>query len=66
VDFSDTLINAADSQLRLADGTVNNGRLEVTVNGLWRKVCSENFDKSVADVACRQLGLNESLRIITK
>ncbi|XP_065884217.1 scavenger receptor cysteine-rich type 1 protein M130-like isoform X2 [Dysidea avara] len=61
---NDTAIKA-DNQLRLADGTANNGRLDVTVNGLWGKVCSENFDKPVADVACRQLGLNESLRIIT-
>jgi len=60
------VIGGTDTLLRLADGSANNGRLEVSVNGRWGKVCSENFNKPLASVACRQLGLNESLRIITR
>ena len=32
------------------------GRLEIFINSTWGSVCADNFNKTDADVACRQLG----------
>ena len=32
------------------------GILEVRINGVWGRVCLNNFDDTSASVACRQLG----------
>lgn len=32
------------------------GRLEIFINSTWGTVCADNFNKTDADVACRQLG----------
>ena len=42
--------------LRLADGSENEGRLEIWRNGEWGTVCDDLFGSREADVACRQLG----------
>lgn len=56
-----------DGQLRLVDGGgTNDGRIEISLDGYWGTVCSENFDKSAADVACKELGFNESINITQK
>jgi hypothetical protein len=46
-----------DRTIRLVDG-VNQyeGRVEVSVDGVWGSVCDDGFDVRDAAVACRQLG----------
>lgn len=56
-----------DGHLRLADDDeFNKGRLEISINGYWGTVCSVNFNKAAADIACKELGFNASLKITTK
>ncbi|KAG7511560.1 neurotrypsin-like [Solea senegalensis] len=45
---------------RLVGGSsINNGRLEVYVNGQWGAVCDTHWTDRDASVVCRQLGLSE-------
>ena len=55
-----------DGAVRLTDGGSNYGRLEIAIDGYWGTVCSANFDKAAANVACKQLGFNESFSITKK
>ena len=56
-----------DGKLRLIDGdNPSSGRLEILKNGVWGTVCSAHFDKTDADVACKQMGYNHSLQILKK
>ena len=55
-----------DGHIRLTDGGPNYGRLEISVDGYWGTVCSTNFNKAAADVACKELGFNESVNITRK
>ena len=63
VDFENGKV---DGHIRLTDGGPNYGRLEIAVDGYWGTVCSTNFDKAAADVACKQLGFNNSVTITRK
>ena len=46
-----------ESSLRLANGTVlNEGRLEVCVNGVWGLISTSGFGPTDALIACKQLG----------
>ena len=48
--------NCSDGELRLVGGIdVNEGRLEVCLNNAWGSVCSKQFTKEEATVACYQL-----------
>ena len=56
-----------DGKLRLAgDISPNKGRLEILKDGLWGTVCSFHFDKTDADVACRQMGFRNAVKILEK
>ena len=43
--------------IRLADGNITAGRIEVYANYTWGTVCDDGFGNDDAIVACRQLGL---------
>ena len=50
-------IYVVEFDLRLADGaTDTEGRLEVSVDGVWGTVCDDFFESNDAAVACSQLG----------
>jgi len=42
--------------VRLEEGSVHKGRLEVQYNGNWGTVCDEDFTDTEAQVFCYQLG----------
>lgn len=46
--------------IRLVNGTVNQGRIEVCSNNVWGTVCDDQWSGFDAAVACRQLGFSPS------
>ena len=50
----------------MTGGGETNGKLEFSLNGYWGTVCSETFNRAAADVACKELGFNESMDFIPR
>ena len=46
-----------NGDIRLVDGVIDNeGRVEMCVNGVWGTVCDQGWDKTDANIVCKQLG----------
>ncbi|XP_025100095.1 deleted in malignant brain tumors 1 protein-like [Pomacea canaliculata] len=50
----------AQLQVRLVNGTLWNGLLEISYHERWGLVCSSRYEKELAQVFCRMLGFNTS------
>ena len=47
-----------EGDLRLAEGSINHGVVEICVNDTWGTICSNNWAQSEVTVICRQLGFS--------
>ena len=46
--------------MRLVNGVVDReGRLEVCVSGIWGRICSQQFSRSAARIACIQANFTD-------
>ena len=52
-----TIPTTIKTEIRLVDGTMMKGRIQVKYQESWRDVCEDNWNNLNAQVVCRQLGL---------
>lgn len=61
---SDT--NCTQGEIRLQGGNSTRGRVELCNNNIWGTVCNDFWDNNDARVACRQLGLPSSSKMLLR
>ena len=54
-----TIVPCSPGDVRLGDGNILKGRVEVCVNGTWGTICDEHWTDSEATVVCSQLGYSK-------
>ena len=52
-----SLLGCTEGEVRLANATFPEGRVEICLNNEWGTVCDQMWDATDAAVVCRQLGL---------
>lgn len=52
--------NCLEGDLRLTNSsTMNEGRVEICLSGVWGTICPDNMSSWDATVVCKQLGFSE-------
>lgn len=49
--------DCTNGDLRLENGDILGGRLEICLNQVWGTVCRDSFTRNEAAVVCKQLNL---------
>lgn len=62
---SPLLLGCTGGEIRLADGSQREGRIEICLNNEWGTVCDQIWDNIDAGVACRQLELSSSGSVLS-
>ena len=52
------------ASIRMLGGSGPFGVIEIFNGGRWGPICDERFDERDGEVACRQLGYSDVLRVI--
>lgn len=58
--------NCTHGELRLANGTMYEGRLEACIDGIWGTVTDDIFSDFEARIACSQLGFSRRCKFKIK
>lgn len=64
---TDIIVIISDYDVRLIGGSSRcSGRVEISYQGSWGGICSQQWDKSDAQVLCRQLGCGEPVMVFSE
>ena len=55
-DLVPSVAHCTDGDIRLGDGAVLRGRVEVCINGTWGTICDHHWTQQEASVVCSHLG----------
>ncbi|XP_061193442.1 deleted in malignant brain tumors 1 protein-like [Saccostrea echinata] len=58
--------HTGNDSVRIVNGSsVDEGRVEVLINGEWQNVCDKGWDKDAADVTCKSFGYSGGLPVLS-